>query len=190
MSVPVLGSSLALLRWKAKPKGRWQKKRKPLWLPGRRVSLASGRNWESSFPFVGWKFVEEKRERRERAAERRRSPGCARSYLEAREKKKKKQGQDLDLPRCRWWWMITSPAQATPSLKSQVWVCCTCLAPSFGVLWTFFANSPPPFLFPFVQGEIAMEGWLRKRGAQVKNIKKRYFMCTRVGEEVAKLSPD
>ncbi|QDZ19333.1 hypothetical protein HOP50_02g18480 [Chloropicon primus] len=28
-------------------------------------------------------------------------------------------------------------------------------------------------------GEIAMEGWLRKRGAQVKNIKKRYFMCTR-----------
>lgn len=35
-----------------------------------------------------------------------------------------------------------------------------------------------------------MEGWLRKRGAQVKNIKKRYFMCTRVGEEVAKLSPD
>ena len=29
-------------------------------------------------------------------------------------------------------------------------------------------------------GEIAMEGWLRKRGAQVKNIKKRYFMCTRV----------
>jgi len=41
--------------------------------------------------------------------------------------------------------------------------------------------SPSPFFrLRCLQGEIAMEGWLKKRGAQVKNVKKRYFMCTRV----------